>query len=53
MDVIGRGIVFSFVRQKKPEGFSLRIEWIEGVSYANEMEPCMYMGGEKLADPEN
>ncbi len=34
--------------KKNPEGFSLRIEWIEGVSYANEMEPCMYMGGEKL-----
>jgi 3-oxoacyl-[acyl-carrier-protein] synthase III len=34
--------------KKNPDGFSLRIEWIEGVSYANEMEPCMYMGGEKL-----
>ncbi len=33
-----------------PEGLSLRVEWIEGVSYANEMETCMYMGAEKEAD---
>ena len=32
------------------EGLSLRVEWIEGVSYANEMETCMYMGAEKEAD---
>jgi 3-oxoacyl-[acyl-carrier-protein] synthase-3 len=32
------------------EGLSLRIDWIEGVSYANEMETCMYMGGEKQPD---
>jgi 3-oxoacyl-[acyl-carrier-protein] synthase III len=31
-------------------GFSLRVDWIEGVSYANEMEVCMYMASEKLAD---
>jgi 3-oxoacyl-[acyl-carrier-protein] synthase III len=34
--------------KKNESGFSLRIEWIEGVSYAHEMEACMYMGGEKL-----
>lgn len=33
-----------------PEGISLRLEWIEGVSYANEMETCMYMGAEKQPD---
>ncbi|UEG52755.1 beta-ketoacyl-ACP synthase III [Mucilaginibacter daejeonensis] len=33
-----------------PEGQSLRIDWIEGVSYANDMNTCMYMGGEKQAD---
>ncbi|MGZ3778286.1 MAG: beta-ketoacyl-ACP synthase III [Mucilaginibacter sp.] len=33
-----------------PDGISLRIDWIEGVSYANEMETCMYMGGEKMED---
>jgi 3-oxoacyl-[acyl-carrier-protein] synthase-3 len=32
------------------EGLSLRIEWIEGVSYANAMDTCMYMGGEKQPD---
>ncbi len=34
--------------KKNSSGFSLKIEWIEGVSYAHEMEACMYMGGEKL-----
>lgn len=33
-----------------PEGLSLKIDWIEGVSYANEMDTCMYMGGEKMPD---
>ncbi len=32
------------------EGLSLRVEWLEGVSYANEMEACMYMGSEKNPD---
>ncbi len=36
--------------KKNATGFSLRIEWIEGVSYANEMKACMYMGGEKQED---
>jgi 3-oxoacyl-[acyl-carrier-protein] synthase-3 len=31
-------------------GLSLRVDWIEGISYANEMETCMYMGGEKMTD---
>lgn len=31
-------------------GLSLRIDWIEGASYANEMETCMYMACEKLPD---
>jgi 3-oxoacyl-[acyl-carrier-protein] synthase III len=34
--------------KKSETGYSLRIEWIEGVSYAHEMEACMFMGGEKL-----
>jgi 3-oxoacyl-[acyl-carrier-protein] synthase-3 len=29
---------------------SLRVDWIEGASYANEMEACMYMASEKLPD---
>lgn len=32
------------------EGISLKIEWIEGCSYANEIEACMYMGAEKSED---
>lgn len=31
-------------------GVNLRVEWLEGVSYANEMEACMYMGSEKKED---
>jgi 3-oxoacyl-[acyl-carrier-protein] synthase-3 len=39
---------FLLTDKKNDSGFSLKIEWIEGVSYANEMQACMYMGGEKL-----
>jgi 3-oxoacyl-[acyl-carrier-protein] synthase-3 len=41
---------FYLTDKKNEQGFSLRVDWIEGVSYANEMEACMYMGSEKLAD---
>ena len=34
--------------KKNETGFSLKVEWIEGISYANIKEACMYMGGEKL-----
>jgi 3-oxoacyl-[acyl-carrier-protein] synthase-3 len=42
----------AFLMSDKPnEGsLSLRLDWIEGVSYANEMKTCMYMGGEKMED---
>jgi 3-oxoacyl-[acyl-carrier-protein] synthase-3 len=35
--------------QNRPQakGLSYRIEWIELTSYANEIETCMYAGGEK------
>lgn len=36
--------------QPNTDGLSLRIEWIEGASYANEMEACMYMASEKMPD---
>jgi 3-oxoacyl-[acyl-carrier-protein] synthase-3 len=29
---------------------NLKVEWIEGFSYANDLETCMYMGAEKLSD---
>jgi 3-oxoacyl-[acyl-carrier-protein] synthase-3 len=42
----------AFLMSDKPNenGLSLRIDWMEGASYANEMETCMYMGGEKMED---
>ncbi|MEO6315787.1 MAG: beta-ketoacyl-ACP synthase III [Chitinophagaceae bacterium] len=42
----------AFMMNNKPNenGLSLRVEWIEGVSYANEREACMYMGAQKLED---
>jgi 3-oxoacyl-[acyl-carrier-protein] synthase-3 len=42
----------AFLLKDEPnaDGLSLRVDWIEGVSYANEMETCMYMACEKLPD---
>jgi len=42
----------AFLMSDKPneKGLSLRLDWIEGASYANVMDTCMYMGGEKMAD---
>src|ERR1700733_4279689 len=42
----------AFLMSDKPntEGLSLSLDWIEGVSYANDMKTCMYMGGEKMED---
>lgn len=41
----------AFLLQNEPKGdFPLRIEWMEGYSYAYELEPCMYAGGDKLDD---
>ncbi len=37
--------------ENQPNGVQpLKIEWIEGYSYAHELEPCMYAGGEKMED---
>jgi 3-oxoacyl-[acyl-carrier-protein] synthase-3 len=33
-----------------PDKVSLKVEWVEGVSFANTMEACMYMGSEKMED---
>lgn len=41
----------AFLLQNSPKGdLSFKIEWIEGFSYAHEMETCMYAGGDKLQD---
>ena len=34
----------------RPDGLSLRIDWVDYISYANELEACMYMGAKKLED---
>ncbi len=37
--------------QDRPEGdLSLRIDWMESISYANEADVCMYAGGDKRED---
>lgn len=41
---------FLLSNKKNEDSISLRVEWIEGASYAHQMETCMYMGGEKKAD---
>ncbi len=41
---------FKMSDKKNEEGLSLHVDWIEGVSYANEMATCMYAGGEKQPD---
>jgi len=33
-----------------PDGISLRIDWIESISFANQLETCMYAGGDKQDD---
>lgn len=38
--------------KKNETGISLEVEWMEGVSYANEVEACMYMASEKLESGE-
>lgn len=32
------------------DNLALRIDWIEHLSFANELEPCMYAGADKLKD---
>lgn len=39
---------FLLTNRQNDEGVSLKIEWLEGVSYAHQIEPCMYQGSEKL-----
>jgi 3-oxoacyl-[acyl-carrier-protein] synthase-3 len=41
---------FLLSNEKNVEGLSLRVDWLEGVSYANEIEVCMCMAAEKQAD---
>jgi 3-oxoacyl-[acyl-carrier-protein] synthase-3 len=41
---------FLMTNKKNENDLSLRVDWIEGVSYANEVEACMYMACEKGED---
>jgi 3-oxoacyl-[acyl-carrier-protein] synthase-3 len=34
----------------RPDGLSLRIDWVDYISYANELGACMYAGAKKLED---
>jgi 3-oxoacyl-[acyl-carrier-protein] synthase-3 len=39
---------FMLETEKNPDALSLRIDWIEASSFANKLDPCMYMGGDKV-----
>lgn len=41
---------FHISNKKNESGISLKVEWMEGFSYANELDACMYQGSEKLKD---
>ena len=41
---------FLLENKKSESGLSMRVEWIEAFSFANEAEACMYMASEKMAD---
>jgi 3-oxoacyl-[acyl-carrier-protein] synthase-3 len=41
---------FHISGKKNENDISLKVEWMEGFSYANELEACMYQGSEKLKD---
>jgi len=45
----GAGAAF-LSNQPADNGLSLRIDWIELLSFANQMETCMYAGAEKMTD---
>lgn len=41
---------FLMTNKKNENRLSLRVEWLEGFSYANKMEACMYSASEKMKD---
>ena len=43
------GAVFMSGKKNK-KGKSLRVDWIEHISYAGQMDVCMYAGGVKKED---
>ncbi len=45
----GAGAAF-LSAEKNREGLSLKVDWMEVISYAGKLETCMYAGGVKQAD---
>jgi 3-oxoacyl-[acyl-carrier-protein] synthase-3 len=45
----GAGAAF-LCTEKKKRGLSLKVDWVEVISYAGKLETCMYAGGVKQAD---
>ncbi len=45
----GAGAVF-LSRSPNPESLSLRVDWIENISFAGQLDTCQYSGGMKEAD---
>lgn len=43
---------FLLEKEPNPNGLNLRIDWMELISFANQEEVCMFMGGEKLESGE-
>lgn len=41
---------FRLENKKQPTGLNLKIEWVEGVSFANQVEACMYAGSVKTKE---
>jgi 3-oxoacyl-[acyl-carrier-protein] synthase-3 len=49
--MVSDGAAAAFVAPKpSPDTLSFRVEWIELLSFAHELEACMYAGGEKQPD---
>src|SRR5690606_35068699 len=48
--MLSDGAAAVLLENEKRGEMSLRIEWMEGYSYAHELEVCMYAGAEKKAD---
>ncbi len=41
----------AFLLENKPNGKTpIKIEWMDGYSYAHELDTCMYAGGDKMPD---
>lgn len=45
----GAGAIL-FSNKKVDNGINLRIDWVEGVSYAHQVDTCMYMACDKQSD---